>query len=38
MGLLFLWHRILFPQTAGGIPFQDTFVKHVGGNYIDSLE
>ena len=30
MGLLFLWHRILFLQTAGGI--------HVGGNYIDSLE
>ena len=38
MGLLFLWHRSLFPQTAGGIPFQDAFVKHVGGNYIDSLE
>ena len=38
MGLLFLWHRILFLQTAGGILFQDAFVIHVGGNYIDSLE
>ena len=38
MGLLFLWYRSLFPQTAGGILFQDAFVKHVGDNYIDSLE
>lgn len=38
MGLLFLCHRSLFPQTAGGILFQDAFVKHAGGNYIDTLE
>ncbi len=38
MGLLFYWHRSLFPQTAGGILFQDAFGIHVGGNYIDNLE
>ena len=38
MGLLFLWHRSLFPQTAGGILFQDAFVKHAGSNHIDTLE
>ena len=38
MGLLFLWHRILSPQTAGGILFQDAFVIHLGDNYIDTLE
>ena len=38
MGLLFLSHRILSPQASGGILFQDAIVKHVGGNYIDSLE
>lgn len=38
MELLFLWHRSLFPQTAGGILFQDAFVIHAGGNYIDTLE
>lgn len=38
MELLFLCHRSLFPQIAGGILVQDAFVKHAGGNYIDTLE
>ena len=38
MELLFLCQRSLFSQTAGGILFQDAFVKHSGGNYIDTLE
>ena len=38
MGLLFCV-IVFFPRKpAERIPFQDAFVKHVGGNYIDSLE